>query len=106
MDMLDDLSVITTIPKKNLSNFKNYLFKMHSNKIVSGLKDSAVVELDIFEGTLLLTQEDDSIKFKFIPNQEFLDMVKSSVVDGRDDLVLSSIDKLKNAFINTYKDLF
>ena len=49
--------------------------------------------------------EDDCVKYKFIPNEDFDKLIKDSLLHKEDKLVITALDRLKSAFINTYKDI-
>lgn len=105
MDLIDKLSSLTTIPKLHLNKFKTSLLKIYSNDVYTKSMDNNIVELELFEGTLLITLEDDCVKYKFIPNEDFDKLIKDSLLHKEDKLVIAALDRLKSAFINTYKDI-
>lgn len=102
------LSTLSTIPEKALVKLHSYINRVHSHDIVTQvIENKDLIELEIFEGTLYISidRETDSVKYKFIPNDEFNKLVVKSIVD-EDSVLISEVSaKLKNALVNTYKDL-
>ena len=102
------LSTLSTIPEKALVKLREYLNRVHSHDVVTQLiEDKDLIELDIFEGTLYITVDkiNDTIKYKFIPNDEFNKIITKSIVEEESLLIAEVSTKLKSALVNTYKDL-
>ena len=79
---------------------------LHSHIIVEQIiagKD--IIELEVFEGKIVLQLIDDCVKYKFIPNDDFNKLVVSSILEKKDSLVINVTDKLKFQLLNAYKDI-
>ena len=111
MSLEKNLSVLTTIPEKALIKLHKHLNLIHSNDVVMELLKRDVehsddpIGIETFEGTIYLTVEDDILKYKFIPSQEFNNLMIKSFVDRDSALVTEVNNALKNALCNTYKDI-
>ena len=61
--------------------------------------------IDLFEGKLYISIIDDNIRYKFIPNDEFNELVRDSYINKRSKLVEEASVSLKRTLSNTYKDI-
>ena len=107
MDTIETkLSVLSSIPEKSLVHLHTYITNMHSHEIATQmLEGKTIFELAIFEGTLYITLEDDNVRYKFIPNDEFNKMVTETIINKKSLLVENISSRLKDTLVNTYKDL-
>lgn len=66
-----------------------------------------VFELPIIEGKIYIKLDDnDVIKYKFVPNEIFSNTVKETILNKKSKLMTVAIDKLKDGLTKTYKDIF
>ena len=106
MELNKKISTLSTIPEWAIDKFQKYINLVHSHDIVEQiLEDKNVFEIDLWEGKLYIKLEDDTLKYKFIPSEDFNETVKTSVIKKKSRLVDSVTDKLKTAITNTYKDI-
>lgn len=107
MDTIEKkLSTLSSIPEKSLVHFHQYLNDIHSHDIVTQmLEGKDIFELETFEGKLHLILEDDTVRYKFIPNDTFNRIVVDTIVNKKSNLVEDLSSKLKEVLVNTYKDL-
>lgn len=107
MSLVGDLSKLTTIPEGAFDKISTVLDYIHSNKIVEQvIENKDIIEIELFEGILVLFLEDDTVKYKFIPNKKFESVVIDSIINKKDILVETISERLKNQLLNTYKDIF
>lgn len=100
------LSDLSTVPERSLERFHYFINLIHSQDIVTQIvAGKKVFELEIFEGRLYIKLDDDDLKFKFVPNEEFIKLVKNSIKEKKSELVEAVTDRLKNTLLNTYKDV-
>ena len=112
MSLEEKISTLTTIPTYSINKFKTYLNVVHSHDIVYAIvsdEDSIkygdkTIKIDLFEGTLLMKVENDFIKYKFIPNEEFNNIVKEAIVDKKSKLIDVSEQNLKK-LLKMYKEI-
>lgn len=64
------------------------------------------MQLDLIEGTLYIKLDNDTVKYKFIPNSEFNDIVKNTILERKSKLMNVSLDKIQSYLSHTYKDMF
>lgn len=107
MDYLEKLSVLTTVPLVNLEKLNDVIDSVHSDDVVTQiLEGKEYYELGTMEGTIYIRVENDIVKYKFIPNEKFDEIVKSSILNKRSKLIDTSLDRLKRSLVSTYKDIF
>jgi hypothetical protein len=107
MDNLEKLSVLTTIPLNTFERLSSVINCVHSDTVVTQMVEGKdYFELDIIEGKIYVKLEDDVVRYKFIPNEEFDEIIKNSIITKRSKLVETSLDRLKRSLANTYKDIF
>lgn len=105
-NLIEDLSVLTGVSKYNLIDLANLSVDVISHDInESILQHESVTEINIGIGTLLITNQDNSIKYKFIPSKTLENNVYNSY--QKQDTLELKVDKVLGERINkTYKDLF
>lgn len=106
MGLIKKISDLTTIEEEALLKIDDCVTLIHSQDILTQLLESKdILEIDLLEGKLLLQLIDDSVKYKFIPSEDFNKMVVDTILNKKSELVIKVTDKLKNQLINTYKDI-
>ena len=107
MKYLEKLSVLTTIPLTTFEKLEDVIESIHSDTIVTQIVEGKdFYKLDIIEGSIYVKLEDDNVKYKFVPNEKFNEIIKSSILSKHSKLVDTSLDRLKRSLVNTYKDIF
>ena len=108
MDITDKLNVLTSIPTQTFDSLWNVVDLIHSDDIITQyLESKDVFELPIIEGKIYIKLDDnDVIKYKFVPNEIFSNTVKETILNKKSKLMTVAIDKLKDGLTKTYKDIF
>ena len=107
MEYLDKLSTLTTVPLHTFEKLNDVINCMHSDTIVTQLLEGkSTFELKIMEGTIYLKLENDNIKYKFIPSEDFDTIIRDSILSKKSKLIETSLDRLQRSLVNTYKDIF
>ena len=105
MDLIKDLSVLTTIPEKNLHSLVNkYIWCIYDNVHEQHLKNETI-NIDLEIGNLYITIIDDIVKYKFIPKEDFNSQILK-VLQGENILKTKVGKTLVDKICNTYKDMF
>lgn len=100
------LSDLTTVPIESIDKLEYYLYAIHSHDIVTQmLADKELLEIDIFEGKIYLSIENDAVKYKFVPNDKFSKLVVDSILNKDSKLLNAVTEKLKKSLANWRKDL-
>ena len=103
--LLDDVATITTLPKDALVKLVKRAEYCISDSIVEQvLQGKDIIEIDITIGKILLKLIDDEVKYKFIPSDEFKDLVKQSM-NGHNTLSDTLEKNLVTKVTKAYKDL-
>lgn len=106
MGLIENINTITTIPLKSLKDLQHCVNIIHSNSAVTQMReDKNILELETFEGKILISIEDDNIRYKFIPSDNFNAIMVNSIKNKNSLLVKEVEDKLKKILIKTYKDI-
>lgn len=107
INIIDDLSTITTIPPASLRK----LFEKVGWCICNGVLESRLAEQDITEinlgyGTLIISIENNQIEYKFIPSSKLEKGLIETVVNKKNPLVVNLEETFANRILKTYKDMF
>lgn len=105
-DIVKDVSTITTIPYDTLNKLNDKVLWSICNSIYeSKLNNEEFYELDLGFGTLIIADQDESIRYKFIPSAKLEKSVISVIKDNKNPLQNNLENSLKNKIINTYKTI-
>ena len=106
MSLEKKLSDLTIIPEKDLKKLTSYIDAVHSHDVATQLvDDNTVFELNTFEGSLFITLEDDVLKYKFIPNENFAKIIKATLITKKSLLIERMSEKLKESLVHRRKEL-
>lgn len=105
-NLIEDISKLTTIPV-------NVLEKLNTKAIwcicdsfqESVLNNEDITTINIGIGTLIISETDETIKYKFIPNQTLEDAVIQTSLNKKSPLELTLEKTLANKVVKTYKDI-
>lgn len=106
-NMLDDMSIITTIPKGVLDklvakSIETICYDVREQQ----LQNLPVTEVDIGIGILYIKLEDDSIMYKFVPSEVLENKVLRTVNKQYKPVCGLAEASLKKRIMNAYKELF
>ena len=105
-NLLKDVSKLTTIDDKTLSKLvEKILYCISNNLMEEILADKQVLEIDIIFGTLYIKIEDEQLKYKFVPNETFEDVVVTTILKKKNTLENTIALTLCSKLTRTYKDL-
>lgn len=105
-NIVEDVSVLSTIPDKTLYKLLNKVLYCISDAVLDDINnDVPVSELDLGIGTLYIKHEDGEVAYKFIPSADFSKAVNSTV-KNKQNLLSNTLDKaLVKKFLEVYKDI-
>ena len=105
IDIIQDLTTLTTIPKSNFINISNRIIDCIAHTIYVGTTvDETSYTVDVGIGTLEITIKPEQVHYKFIPSACLTDKINSAL-DGEDKLAKELEEKLTNKILKTYKDI-
>lgn len=106
-DLIQDLSILTTIGKYNLDQLTSKSISVISHDVEESLRDSQdITSIDIGLGVLHILHKDNVIKYKFIPSKKLDDTIFNTYKNRESALVVEIDKALGERINNTYKDLF
>ncbi len=107
MNLLKDMSTITTINERDLSKLLDVAVGCINETIYEDLVVSKkdISEVDIGLGTLNVQVLDNRLLFKFIPCAKLSDAILSTVKNETNDLVTTLEKSVVERITHTYKDI-
>lgn len=104
--LIDDLVKVTTIQKATLDRLCNISIDCIGHSLYESICSSEdVTEIALGIGTLLMKIEDNTISYKFIPNNK-LESTLINVVQNNESPLTKSVEKsIVDKIEKTYKDL-
>ena len=99
MNLINDLSNLTSIPEKILEKLSdNIMFSILQSLEETLIKKESVCEIDMNIGSLLISLEDDNLKFKFIPSKTLEKEIIKTIEEGKNPMKEISSKKLPSKF--------
>ena len=106
-DLLNDVSILSTIPKK-------YLIKLTQKEILcindyiaeATIANENSVDIDIGIGDLLISwdEKNNRLQYYFTPSDELNENVRATIANKQNILESTLEDNLASKIVNTYKD--
>ena len=105
-NLLNDLSVLTTIPQATLVRLMDKMSWCICNSVEESLLNSEkMTEMDLGIGKLLLCIGEDSLEYKFITSMKLESNLIKTIKEKKNPLVSNLEQSLADRIINTYKDI-
>lgn len=105
-DLISDLSLLTTIPKKTLQRLGDQGAECLCHDVLESIQSGETcTDIDIDIGTIKVIIEDDELHYRFAPSRRLEEMLINSIRSGEDPLVSHIEDSISSRILNTYKDL-
>ena len=107
VDLLKDLSVLTSIGKCNLDSLSSKGVSIISHCVAEaarGYEDKALVDIGI--GVLEIYILEDGVQYRFIPSDTLHRKVSSAALTKESPLTLEIDEALGRRLSKTHKDLF
>lgn len=106
-DLLQDISILTTIPRdslEKLASISQYCICDGINEMLSTLEDNVCV-FDIGIGSLSIKVENNNIYYKFIPSTSLEESLIKTIDNEENPLVAKLEKTLVKRITKTYKEL-
>ena len=105
-NIIEDISKITTIPTTALNKLvEKSVWCICDSLEDSMLKDEKITALDIGIGTLYIANDEEAIRYKFIPSEYLEQSVKETVDSCINPLKNILEENLVNKILTTYKTI-
>ena len=105
-NLIEDLSVLTSIPRDALDKLsKKCVWVICDDLEDCELENDNLVSINIGIGNLLISNGDETIKYKFIPSKELEKGIRETVVDHKNPLKFVLEKTLADRITNTYKTI-
>ena len=105
-NILEDISLITTIPLASLNRLSDKIAWDICNCVEeSVLKNEETTEVSFGFGTLILSTEGGQLSYKFVPSRKFERGLVDTIVNKKNPLVVKLEDTFANRIVKTYKDM-
>lgn len=109
IDIINDISVLTTIPAKTFDKLvKKSVYCICDAIVEDRLGDEDITTVDLGIGTLFikhLSDSGDGIKYHFEPSVYMSKAIKACISTNQNPLEDVLLTGLKEKFIDVYKDL-
>lgn len=106
VDLLQDLSIITTIPNNSLVQLAKKSELVICNALAESYElNEDITAIDIGMGTLYIKVESNKVLYQFKPALHFEKMILETVKSHDSPLIDKLEEGIKNRIISVYKDL-
>lgn len=103
---IEDICEITTIPVASMQKLFDKIGWCICNCVEEAkLNDQEYCEINIGIGNLLISVEDNSLCYKFIPSTKLEQSLVATIVDGKNPLEIALEETFVNRILKTYKDM-
>jgi len=107
IDVKEDLSKLTTINQLSINRLFDKINWIISDAVEQAeLAGDDVIELDLGFGLVIVSLEDNCIKYKFKPSKSLEESIIDTVVNGKNQLTFTIENTLVSKITNVYKDMF
>lgn len=102
----EDISTLSTIPEKAINKLVDLAYLSIADGLVEiRSTNESEISYDIGIGTLTVILTDNSVRYRFTPSAKLNEVVKDTVVLGK-NLLSSEVEKsIVDKFTNIYKEL-
>lgn len=106
MEIIKDLNSLTSIPEKILEKLSdNILFLILQNLEETLIKKENVCEINLNLGILIISIEEEELKFKFIPSKKLEKEILKTLELNENSMNQILTNNMINALEKTYKEL-
>lgn len=106
MNVIDDLSTITSIPRANLTKLAQRIEWLICNAAYeASLSDDNTAEVVLGFGKLIIRLEDNQIKYRFQPSKKLENTIIEAYEKGIDPIAKRAEEAVVGTIMKAYKDL-
>lgn len=104
--LIDDIAATTQIPKYTLGKLETEIEGCIAHAVFESLAEGTPnTEIDIGIGVLYIRQEENAVKYKFIPSQSFEKLINDTIVTKTSPLIERAEYSLRQRIEAGYKNL-
>lgn len=106
-NIIEDLTTLTTIPESALVKLMSKYNMLISDYVLQDkLTSNDITQINIGIGTLIISNTDYTLSYKFIPSLELEESLVNSLRTKSSPLEITLEKALSERITKTYKDLF
>lgn len=107
INIIEDVSKLTTIPEVALNKICEKIEWCICDSVqeMKMAKEDNII-LNIGIGKIEIIDEDDVIRYRFIPSTNLESSVKETILNHQNPIQINTEKMLKNKILNTYKDIY
>lgn len=103
-NLIEDLSLLTTIPVATLTKLNDKAEYLICNDVLeTKTKEKDLTEINLGIGVLQIKIINDDIKYRFIPDKKLEIALRKSLIHGENPMDATVESALVNRIINVYK---
>lgn len=104
--MIEDLSLLTGVNEKTLKKFIPLIKYIISHNVYENICiGKEITEIDIGIGTLVLKNDGDSIKYRFVPCKDLDKLILETVTLNKSPIVTKLEENFQERLEKSYKEL-
>lgn len=102
--LVEDLSLLTTIPPINLDKLVNKSIWCICDCVEeSKINNNNVTDIDIGMGTLSICVENNNVQYRFVPSKKLENSIKNTIINGHNPLIEEAEEKLTKKMLEIHK---
>ena len=106
MEIIKELNNLTSIPEKIFEKLSdNIMFLILQNLEETLIKKESICEIDLNLGTLIISIEEETLKFNFIPSKKLEKEILKTIENGENSMQEILINNMVSTLEKTYKEL-
>lgn len=106
VNILDDVSKLTTIPYTSLTKIcKQEIYCICNAVEEAVLAEEPITYANIGIGTIIIQVQDEQVCYQFVPSKFMSQHIADTVVNKKNPLVAELDETLVERILSTYKDL-
>ena len=105
IDVIRNVSTITTIPKAQLDSVIDKEILCIVNDVVTKDSDESILDFDVGVGTIKIKVDSTSIQYKFLPSIKLEKVLKQAVSTGQSPLQQMCEKQISDRVLSAYKEL-
>lgn len=102
-DLTQDVKIFSTLTYADQQRYYSLVKKLISSYVVEDTDE--ITEVDIGIGILYVQKQDDGIRYKFVPSEDFESMLINSIKEEKQPVISGLESEISKIILHAYKDL-